>query len=1235
METECNLNLLISSELKASEMHSETPLLRSIELARRLQQKGLSLPNPNLAEILVSHLCFSQNTPSLWKLLDQAMASRLISPLQTLALLTQKVVPERKVQPGAYRLYLELLRRYALVLPPSGVNIPGGDMIVKSINDTLQLSNTYGVEEIDLGRAIVFVNFTIINNLIDSSLEDCDFEMKNQNLIINNALLALEIVEKITADKRVQVFLRLVYMNMPEKFKSLLDKIELIEAHLSNINSPNTNNVASNLVSNIQNSVNEAINQLEKHPQLGVLFNTRQKSSISNFCNNFGFGNNSTCWIPFDVFLENAMDGKHLHVISAIEILTELIKTLQVINEATWQETFQALWISALRQVQRGRVQIEGPIPLLNARLCILLAIVPLSIAPLVNNNNNNKENEIIIRDGLIYSIKVLSQFSTLLVPHPSSVTMANEAATKAAVFVSNMKIGTVNPTIKAVGNMQHLIVESCIARNLIDTSAYFWHGYVVPTQSLQKESFQKDSPWSAFMDGAPLNDQLETALMVTPAPSVAELEKLYRIALSGSDKDKSTASKILCGASLIRGWNFQEHAVGMVIKLLSPLDSLEDSENRKHYIRNMSMLNAILSAMSSVDTVHILSLYGLVPEVAAALMPICETFGSLAPLSTHKSCVPEEVTVFSVFSYAFLLLLRLWKFYRPPQEHCIASRGAHVRHELTLDYLLLLRNSLVSIQNPNSKPVYIEFFPKLRAWYFQNQACISSTLSGLSNKNPVHQVANMILNMIWSGSALSNSSTSGSVGPVVSTDDSSSQSQSQSQRPTLPAWEVLEALPFVLDAALTACAYGQLSSRDVTTGLRHIVDFLPASLAVIVSYFSAEITRGIWKPVHLNGIDWPSPAANLLTIDREIKEILASAGVVVPCIYPRGKEPMLPLPIAVLVSLTITFKLDRNYDYIQGIIGQALENCASTSSWPSMPIVGALWTQKAKRWHDFIVLSCTRAPFSRDKNTVSQLIKSCFTSFLTSGPLTLLGHVQVERGARSPVAPGLLFIHSCRTFLDIHHVSEVIFKFILDLASETADCCVRNDGVRNGGSLASAVVRMRQVASLGASLLVATGGMKLVQVLYEETFPTLLLLGEEENCFKKPVHDILSGYAIAYLLVYSGVFVWGFGETSPAFTWVFSSRRARVFGRHMDFLARVMEVNLEPRYQPGAWKAYVLCFISCVVRFAPVWIKEVKLETLRNLAKGLRRWNECQLAIALLEQAGPAAMSAIVEALS
>jgi len=35
------------------------------------------------------------------------------------------------------------------------------------------------------------------------------------------------------------------------------------------------------------------------------------------------------------------------------QLLAEGIKTLQILNQASWQETFLALWLSALRLVQR------------------------------------------------------------------------------------------------------------------------------------------------------------------------------------------------------------------------------------------------------------------------------------------------------------------------------------------------------------------------------------------------------------------------------------------------------------------------------------------------------------------------------------------------------------------------------------------------------------------------------------------------------------------------------------------------------------------------------------------------------------------------------------------------------------------------------------------------------------------------------------------------------------------
>lgn len=224
--------------------------------------------------------------------------------------------------------------------------------------------------------------------------------------------------------------------------------------------------------------------------------------------------------------------------------------------------------------------------------------------------------------------------------------------------------------------------------------------------------------------------------------------------------------------------------------------------------------------------------------------MPLCEAFGSMPPPPSYQSSNVDEVTVYSVFSFAFLFLIRLYKFYGPAQELLVSGRGGPVRPETTLDCLLLMRNNHVrnneghaandtySVHELPRHSVYIDSFPKLRNWYFQNQACVASVISGLCRSKPCHQVANLILNMIFQkinkGEVVVSVSTSMSTGAgSASTMTSSSRSESSGsvsedscQRPPLlPAWDMLEAIPFVLEAFLTACAYGRLSSRDLTTG--------------------------------------------------------------------------------------------------------------------------------------------------------------------------------------------------------------------------------------------------------------------------------------------------------------------------------------------------------------------------------------------------------------------------------
>jgi hypothetical protein len=70
-----------------------------------------------------------------------------------------------------------------------------------------------------------------------------------------------------------------------------------------------------------------------------------------------------------------------------------------------------------------------------------------------------------------------------------------------------------------SAGNMRHLIVEACIARNLLDTSAYLWPGYVNGHINQIPQCMPTQVPgWSSFMKGSPLTSVMVNALVSSPA---------------------------------------------------------------------------------------------------------------------------------------------------------------------------------------------------------------------------------------------------------------------------------------------------------------------------------------------------------------------------------------------------------------------------------------------------------------------------------------------------------------------------------------------------------------------------------------------------------------------------------------------------------------------------------------------------------------------------------------------
>lgn len=195
----------------------------------------------------------------------------------------------------------------------------------------------------------------------------------------------------------------------------------------------------------------------------------------------------------------------------------------------------------------------------------------------------------------------------------------------------------------------------------------------------------------------------------------------------------------------------------------------------------------------------------------------------------------------------------------------------------------------------------------------------------------------------------------------------------------------------------------------------------------------------------------------------------------------------MLPLPLAIFLSLTIAFKLDKNSGYTCGVISQSISNYATITPWPIMLTIGAIWIKKAPRWRDFLVSVGTRSHFTNDKDAIDQLLRRCFKAFLgdisgdnnymnsTHGVVGLLGESVCDSHA---VSPGILFLCASQLFHASHYFSEVILKLVVKLSCQLAEQTPGGSAQLKFGqiSLVTSICALCQVTMLSASLLCIAG---------------------------------------------------------------------------------------------------------------------------------------------------------------
>ncbi|KAL6564303.1 hypothetical protein OROMI_015753 [Orobanche minor] len=519
---------------KAAQERGTDPLIWTMQLSSRLTAAGVSMPSVEAAGLLVSHICWSNNTRIAWKFLEKALTIRVVPPLFVLALLSTRVISSRRRYPLAYRLYMELIKRYAFSLP-SLINGPNYQKIMKSIDEVLQFCRIFGVQSSEPGHLVVDHVFSIVWELLDASLDDegllehtlekkSRWPMKSQDMEIDrldglegaknerqaalskiNTQMAIEIIGEFFKNKMTSRILYLARRNMPMHWGCFINNLRLLTSDTRKV--------------------------LSRPCKMSIVATSPMPSAGK--CNGTV---HSILWLPIDLYLEDTMEGL-VKTTSAAETLTGLVKALQALNQTTWQDAFLGLWTAALRLVQRARNSIEGPAPRVDSSLCMLLSIATLAVVNIVEEVTMNGEAERTCmsqrkctesvgkrREDLVSSLQRLGDFEGLLTPPSLVSSLANQAAAKAMMFLSGVSVGSghlngMDLNDMPSGNLRHLIVEACIARNVLDTSAYLWPGYVEDHCNQIPRNISGQMPgWASLMKGSPLTPPLISALISTPA---------------------------------------------------------------------------------------------------------------------------------------------------------------------------------------------------------------------------------------------------------------------------------------------------------------------------------------------------------------------------------------------------------------------------------------------------------------------------------------------------------------------------------------------------------------------------------------------------------------------------------------------------------------------------------------------------------------------------------------------
>ncbi|KAG5514407.1 hypothetical protein RHGRI_035729 [Rhododendron griersonianum] len=259
------------------------------------------------------------------------------------------VIPSRRFYPGAYRLYMELLKRHVFSFV-SQINCPNYEKVMKSIDEILHLSQIFALPTSEPGLLVVGFVFSIVWQLLDASLDDeglleltaekksswltgtqemeidgnGNFEEKRterqEGMLKLNTVMAVEIIGEFFKHKVTSRILYLARRNICSHWGYFIQHLRLLAANSSALTS--SKDITPDALLQLTSDTRQVLSRKCKtssQKQFHAVIACGSPASSASQCHGTS---RSAFWLPFDLFMEDSMDGSQVATTSAVEVLT-------------------------------------------------------------------------------------------------------------------------------------------------------------------------------------------------------------------------------------------------------------------------------------------------------------------------------------------------------------------------------------------------------------------------------------------------------------------------------------------------------------------------------------------------------------------------------------------------------------------------------------------------------------------------------------------------------------------------------------------------------------------------------------------------------------------------------------------------------------------------------------------------------------------------------------------------